>query len=165
MSGLGIDCFRSKLGEVGSSPCCSFVISGTWGYDSGFDETELLATKGENYMLDPDDFAKDVKSMDSRLEAMVKELRKANIQTLEVRESMERLSRDNVFIKTVLEETKYTNEHIKFDLRELIAPIEAILACLKTIRLLIAVAGLLAVTLLVSSYFSEISSWFLSLAG
>jgi len=59
-------------------------------------------------MLDPDDLARDVKSMDSRLETLVSELKKANIQTLEVRESMERLSRDNVFIKTILEETKYT---------------------------------------------------------
>jgi len=31
-------------------------------------------------MLDPDDFAKDVKSMDSRLETLVSELKKANIQ-------------------------------------------------------------------------------------
>lgn len=116
-------------------------------------------------MLDPDDLARDVKSMDSRLETLVSELKKANIQTLEVRESMERLSRDNVFIKTILEETKYTNEHIKFDLRELMAPIEAIYACLKSIRLFVGVAGLVGVMLLVNRYFSEISSWFLSLVG
>lgn len=116
-------------------------------------------------MVDPEDLAKDVKLMDSRLEILVNELRKTNIQVLDVRKSMEMLSRDNDFIKTTLEETKYTNEQIKFDLRELMAPINAILACLKSIRLFIGIAGLVGVMLLVIRYFSGISSWFLSLAG
>ena len=116
-------------------------------------------------MLDPDDLAKDVKSVDSSLEVLVNELRKTNIQVLEVRKLMEMLSRDNDFIKTTLEETKYTNEQIKFDLREMMAPIDAILVCLKSIRLFIGVAGLVGVMLLVNHYFSGILSWFLSLAG
>ena len=116
-------------------------------------------------MLDPDDLAKDIKSMDSRLEILVNELRKTNIQVLEVRKLMEMSSRDNDFIKTTLEETKYTNEQIKFDLREMMAPMEAILVCLKSIRLFIGVAGLVGVMLLINHYFGDKLSWFLSLRG
>ena len=51
-------------------------------------------------MLDPDDLAKDVKSVDSKLEVLVNEFRKTNIQVLEVRKLMEMLSRDNNCMNT-----------------------------------------------------------------
>ncbi len=116
-------------------------------------------------MLDPDNLAKDVKSVNSRVEVLVNELRKTNILVHDLGKSIEKLGKDNVFIKTTLEETKYTNDQIKFDLRELMVPPKAILACLKSIRLLIGMSLLVGVMLLVSRYYNGIWSWFHSLMG
>ena len=97
-------------------------------------------------MLDPVKLANDIKSIESSLGALVEAVNGINSQS----------SKDLYFIKHTLEETKYTHEQIKFELRELKTPIEAILACLQSILWIVrvvSIATVVAATLLASSYF------------
>ena len=98
-------------------------------------------------MLDPVKIANDVRSIESSLGALREAVRGLNSQT----------SKDLYFIKHTLEETKYTHEQIKFELRELKNPIDAILACLQSILWfvrVVSIAALVGATLLAGSYFN-----------
>lgn len=98
-------------------------------------------------MLDPVKLANHIKSIESSIGALVEAVKGMNSQT----------TKDIYFIKNTLEETKYTNEQIKFELRELKEPIDAILACLKSILWfvkLVSITALIGATLLAGSYFN-----------
>ena len=98
-------------------------------------------------MLDPVKLANDVRSIESSLSALSEAVQGINRQT----------SKDLYFIKHTLEETKYTHEQIKFELRELKNPIDAILACLKSILWfvrVVSIAALVGAILLAGSCFN-----------
>ena len=113
-------------------------------------------------MLDPVKLANDVKSIESRLDSLVDELLVISNQNSEVRNSIANLKKDNYFIKNTLEETKYSVEAIKFELRELVEPINATQANVRSILWfvrLVSIAALVAVALVADSYFNWIAQF------
>jgi len=93
---------------------------------------------------------------------MVEEPEGISNQTSEVKNSIANLTKDIYFTKHTLEETKYSVEIIKFELRELVDSIDAMQANLKSILWIIrvvSIAALVGVALLADSYFNWIEQF------
>ena len=113
-------------------------------------------------MLDPVKLANDVRSIESRLGSSVEELLIISNQTSELKNSIANLKKDYYFVKNTLEETKYSVETIKFELRELTDPMNAIQASLKSILRFIrvvSIAALIGVAILADSYLNWIEQF------
>ncbi|MBT8124230.1 MAG: hypothetical protein KJO81_05350 [Gammaproteobacteria bacterium] len=113
-------------------------------------------------MLEPVKPANAVKSIESRLVSLVEELAVVRKQTSEVKHSIANFTKDIYFTKNTLEETKYSVEVIKFEIRELTGTIDAIQANLKSILWIIrviSIAALVGVAILADSYFNWIEQF------
>lgn len=113
-------------------------------------------------MLEPVQLPNDVKSIEFRKRALVEELAEVSHQTSEVKNSVAALTKDIYFTKNTLEETKYSVEIIKYEIRELRDPIDTIQAKLKSILWflkIVSIAAIVGVALLADSYFNWIEQF------
>ena len=113
-------------------------------------------------MLSPVTLPNDVKSIEFRLGALLKELAVISNQTSEVQNSIANLKNGTHFIKKTLAETKYSVQVVDYQLKELTDPIVAMQANLRSIlRIirLVSIAVLVGVALVADSYFNWIEQF------